>query len=186
MVIDNAELLLQSGDVKEIWGCAITEVVLEMYELQKKEEVLMRNDPLSVLAMNTKANKKELKSLFGDKVVEQLSQVNQKETAGQPAKLKGSDPAWQGKGDKPYFKLLSSHLTSDGLALQKDLEEREKRERESADGQACPQCSSRWTYRGILAGFDISKAEVWGSKDAAETYTLNCKECGHISTVRST
>ena len=179
-MVDNNELIRQSGDVKEAWGDAITEVVLEMLEMQRKEEDMLRRDPLSILTINKKANKTELKRKFGDTSLEQLSTRRQEKTTVKFQRADQSNPCRD--DGKRYFKLLSSHLSGDVEDLQKEIEQRERREKEASDGDPCVHCGSKWTFNSNLSSFDISKAEVWGNKDVAETFTTTCKDCGHVAT----
>ena len=186
VVSNNDELVRQSSAVKDLWNEAITEVTLEMFELQKKEEDSLRKDPLSILTMNSKTSKGELKRKFGSQSMEQVFASGSQE--GQSSKPSTNKrPAANHQQDQPrekrHFKLLSSHLSSDdGERMKKIIDERNMREREGADGEACRKCGSRWTFKSELSGYDITKSEVWGNKDTPDVFSITCKECLFVST----
>ena len=173
LVSDEGELARQTGDVKNLWTEAITDVVLRMFALQKKEEEALRKDPLSILSMNKSKSSKVLKRKFGD---HSLLQTSQSTTTKRPALPTGAAPFPTAGGGR----LL--HMTNDSF---REMEEREAREREAADGDACSSCGSKWTFRAPRMGFDISKAEVWGSRhDEAEIFSITCKSCLHVQISR--
>ena len=187
VISNNDELVRQSCAVKDLWNEAITDVTLEMFELQKKEEDSLRKDPLSILTMNSKTSKGELKRKFGSQSMEQIfaSGLHQ----GQSSKPNTKRPAAKNQlplhqpSEKRYFKLLSSHLTSiDGDRMRISIDEKTMRERESADGEVCRKCGSRWTFKSELSGYDITKSEVWGNKDTPDVFSITCKECLFVST----
>ena len=170
LVSDEGELARQTGEVKILWTEAITEVVLRMFALQKTEEEALRKDPLSILSMNKRKSNKVLKRKFG---YYSLLQTSQSTTATRPVLSIAAPTAAGGR-------LL--HMTSDSL---REMEEREAREREAADGDVCSSCGSKWTFRAPRMGYDISKSEVWGSRhDEAEIFSITCKSCLHVQISR--
>lgn len=176
--INNKELAEQSAGVKSLWNDVISETVLRMLELQKIEEDILRKDPLSIISVNSTA-RKELKRKFGDKFLEKSNSKKEVSRKSSPDQNKSNVE------EQKYFKLLSSHHSTNSESLHKEIEKINERDRANATGDKCTKCQSNWTIRSDHSSYGFTKAEVWGNKDNTDIVLIKCKECDHVEAEKS-
>ena len=174
-VIDNENLQEQfKCNLKDLWKAAIGDVAMLMYDAQKEEEFLMRNDPSAVIRLDS--DFKLNTPLIGTE-----KYVGSRETLTLSATSENI-------GVKDQNSLISSSnneheiLISDGIS---DNNVNMLLEGLVHYGDRCSVCESKHTVRRIKnPGYDVAKYETWGSSTAPTMiFDVICKACGITKTM---
>ena len=191
-VIDQQTLISQIPQTNELWMEAIAEVVLEMYNLQREEEEVIRKDPLSILGMNNPKHRSSLAKMHGSAAAEKLSVINESESSGVFNSVKSAKRKAETVSD-PYQRIAQRRDDGNLSAIEanaKDLQEETEAEKKvrladeekKANGLPCQACGSRWTETRTISMVENSRSETWGFKDALSSYSVACNKCKHIGT----
>jgi hypothetical protein len=195
-VVDQEALLGQNQHAGEMWREVISEVILDMFDLQRQEEEAMRKDPLSILGLNRPSATQSLAKLHGSAAVEKVSSSSSSSSSSSPQekqRMAQKRKAPPGKVD-PYTRIAQRR--DDGalgamimVANEEEEEEtaelkkaREAEEEKNASGLPCVACGSRWTETRTISLLDTSRSETWGFKDAPSTVATTCLKCKHVDT----
>ena len=193
-VVDQEALLGQNQHAGEMWREVISEVILDMFDLQRQEEETMRKDPLSILGLNRPSATQSLAKLHGSAAVEKVSSSSSSSSSSKQEKQRASQKrkAPSGKVD-PYTRIPQrrddGNLGAMIMVSNEEEEEtaeckkaREAEEEKSASGVPCVACGSRWTETRTISLLDTSRSETWGFKDAPSTVATTCLKCKHVDT----
>ena len=197
-ILDNALLTHQNLMMNELWKEAITDVVMDMYALQKEEQETLRKDPLSILSLNRKSKSKQVNSMFNistnkrsvdEEAEEEVQYDHRPGHMGIEIKKKkvGSSTISSSKEDNssnPYARssILGNRKLGD-VSSSYDANKRKDKERE-AEKTPCESCKSRdtiETQQGLMHSGAVEN-EVWGFKDRKAYTTVICRSCGHQAT----
>lgn len=158
-IYDENELQNQSTFVERLWRDAVSDVIMRMYDIQKSEEELLKNDPLEILTMNVlpvpdystskRSIKRPISTGSSTRAGKQLPKLNEEK-----------------KNVESITENSSSHHTMT-----------------TTENPKCENCDSRDTrtvYSAPGGNLNVSKNETWGSKSAHSVMiNFECKSCGH-------
>jgi hypothetical protein len=193
LVTSEAEAARQRPRVEEVLRDAMTDVVLRMHELQQREQVALRQDPLSVLALHAPSATRNAAAM--DVSAPSRRPAPSSDAIPKSKKLK-KDDLW---GVSSRATATGGENTAAGKGAKEDWGESEELqlrrqisgndEDDSNDylypkGPPCSQCSSENTlmkYDSSSVGMSGTRGEVWGNKDNEGGHsksTVICKACG--------
>jgi hypothetical protein len=208
-ITDHSVLDNQKINVQDLWKEAISDVILNMFDLQQDEQDMLRKDPLAIIQLESNPinrtsftisneitnpndnNDKNDILKYANKI------VNQTSASGAKLKRLSFTPNEVDGDDNPYVKKrtaaksiwqtgLSSKDKEEQLNKVKEKEAEEERlANDDPNALPCLSCSSKWTNIRLDSGnCDISKNETWGGVSAVEVKRLlHCNSCGYTGVI---
>eukprot|EP01041_Mallomonas_annulata_P008785 gene8785-18172_t len=177
-IINDNAVKIQNESMQRLWKDAIADVILKMYDNQKIEEDLIRQDPLAILSMaipslpklgrieNTKISQKR-KLTLESSTASSLKIFKHNEVNTDPFQRKT-------KLDKPLLHISKNDQNNSRISTINSNNNSTNEKNESvhsnnilSDNPTCQECSSRNTrVRYSLTHYDTSRSETWGMKDS--------------------
>jgi hypothetical protein len=150
IVSDKEELAVQSVLVRDMWSNAITDVLLQMYDLQKEEEESIRRDPLSLLTMGTAGP-------IPVPYLDESSIMKKKHTSLNSTQDSTKSTLWNIHKNDSKTEIPLNNISS-----------------------YCERCGSHEVSTRYSSNNDCNRSEIWGSKEALKsTETVTCLKCGY-------
>lgn len=189
-VFDQRRLTAQTPQVNELWKEVAADVVMDMFELQKKEEEKLRKDPLSILSLNRPSQAKSVAQIHGAGAAERALDTGGSSSSSKKRKVHSGVKVVEKDGKLDPYKrinhqndnLLGSFASSGLEETEEEKAEKQARlekEEKEANGVPCLACGSKWTATRLVELVENSRSETWGFKDAPQLWKTECFKCQH-------
>lgn len=166
-IVDEIECERQNMKMQDLWRNAIVDVVSQMYEYQEHEQDEIRKNPFSEVTLN--AAKFECPTLPFEKLKELFP------LSGRTAPSSTLSPKKSAISKSKPSSLWIVNSTASNESGEEDDEDKD-----AADNVLCDKCGSSNTRELFSTGMqDISRSEVWGSKNPTQTFQFICNNCGY-------